>query len=363
MNFEWTEEQELLRESVRRFIDENAPIDFVRAQWDEPAGVTAAVWSGLADLGATGLLVPEKFGGAGLGVLDMGVVLEELGRVVHPGPFLSSALLATRLLLAAGSDADRAAWLPRLAEGKARASVALDNGDDAVRGVVDGGRWQLSGRLGPVMDAAGCDAILVPAQVDGSARVFLVERAAPGVSITPLGQVDGTRRLFHIALEQAPAQLLGDCSASEAIAEARDLLAIGLVADAVGAAARALELAVAYASERKQFGRPIGSFQSVQHLLVDMLQDVELTRAAVIHALWCADAATPAERAHAASIAKAFAAEALPGVGKSAIQVFGGLGFTWEMDIHLFDKRLCSQALLGGDATHHLEVLATHVLD
>ncbi len=116
------------------------------------------------------------------------------------------------------------------------------------------------------------------------------------MSITSFGQVDGTRRLFHIALKQAPAQLLGDCAANEAIAEARDLLAIGLVADAVGAAGRALELAVAYATEREQFGRPIGSFQSVQHLLVDMLQDIELTRAAVIFALWCADAASPAER-------------------------------------------------------------------
>ena len=363
MDFEWTEEQELLRESVRRFVAENAAIDFVRAQWDDPSGVTPAVWSGLAELGATGLLVPEAFGGAGLAVLDMGVVLEELGRALHSGPFLSSALVASRLLSAAGNEADREAWLPRLAEGATRFAVALENGDDAIRARCVGEAWRLSGRLGPVMDAAGCDAILVPAQVDASARIFLVERGAPAVSLIPFGQVDGTRRLFHVALKEAPAHLLGDHAAGFALAEARDLLAIGLAADAVGAAGRALELATAYAAEREQFGRPIGSFQSVQHLLVDMLKDVELARAAVIHALWSADAAPPPERARAASIAKAFSAEALPGVGASAIQVFGGIGFTWEMDIHLFDKRLCSQALLGGDAAHHLEVLATKVLD
>jgi alkylation response protein AidB-like acyl-CoA dehydrogenase len=363
VDFEWTEEQELLRENVRRFMEENASIDFVRAQWDDPAGVTAALWSKLSDLGVTGLLIPEAYAGAGLGVLDMGVVLEELGRVIHPGPFLSSALVATRLLIAAGSEKDRAAWLPRLAGGAARVAVALENGDDAIRATRTGEVWQLCGDLGPVMDAAACDALLVPAQVDAVSRIFLLECEAPSVGLTPFGQVDGTRRLFHVALEQAPAQLVGEADASEALAEARDLLAIGLVADAVGAADRALELSTAYASEREQFGRPIGSFQSLQHLMVDMLQSIELVRAAVIHALWTADAAPPAERAHAASIAKAFAAEALPGVGASAIQVFGGLGFTWEMDIHLFDKRLCSQALLGGDGAHHLERLAMQVLD
>ena len=363
MDFEWTQEQDLLRENVRRFLEENAAIDLVRTQWDNPAGVTAAVWSKLSNLGVTGLLIPEAYGGAGLGVLDMGVVLEELGRVVYPGPFLSSALVATRLLAAAGSEKHRAAWLPRLAEGTTRVAVALENGDDAVRATRIGEAWQLSGGLGPVMDAAGCDALLVPAQIEGVPRIFLLECEAPSVSLTPFEQVDGTRRLFHVALEQTPAQLLGQADASEALAEARDLLAIGLVADAVGAADRALELSTAYACEREQFGRPIGSFQSLQHLMVDMLQSIELTRAAVIHALWTADAAPQAERAHAASIAKAFAAEALPAVGASAIQVFGGLGFTWEMDIHLFDKRLCSQALLGGDGACHLELLAIRVLD
>ena len=203
MNFEWTEEQEMLRESVRRFVEENAPVDFVRAQWDDPAGVTAAVWSGLADLGTTGLLVPEAFGGVGLSVLDMGVVLEELGRVVHPGPFLSSALVATRLIAAAGNKTDCEAWLPRLAAGETRVAVALENGEDTLRAERSGETWQLTGSLSPVMDAAGCDAILVPARVDASIRVFLVQRDAPGVSIAPFGQVDGTRRLFHVDLEAA----------------------------------------------------------------------------------------------------------------------------------------------------------------
>ncbi len=363
MDFEWTEEQDMLRESVRRFVDENAPVDFVRDRWDDPAGVTPGAWKGLVDLGVTGLLIPETFGGIGLSVLDMGVVLEELGRVLHPGPVLSSALVATRLIAATGNEADCESWLPRLAAGEVRLTVALENGEDAIRADHANGEWRLSGQLAPVLDAAGCDAILVPARVEKSLRVFLIACDATGVALTPFDQVDGTRRLFRIGLNAAPAALLGDGCADSAIAEAKDLLAMGLVADAVGAAGRALELATEYAKEREQFGRPIGSFQSLQHLLVDMLRDIELARASVLYALWSADAATPDERRHSAAVAKAFAAEAFPGIGASAIQVFGGIGYTWEMDIHLYDKRLSSQALLGGDATHHLETLATIAID
>jgi len=362
VDFEWSEEQEQLRESVRRFLETHADPARVRAWWEDPHGAPDEVWKGLCELGLPGLLVAEAHGGAGLGMLEAGVVLEELGRALHPGPFLASSVVATRLVAASVDGSQRAAWLSALASGSLRLAVALDAGAEPLRAVRDGARWRVSGEPGPVSDAAAAEAWLVPAEADGEVALFRVERGAAGAACERWDSVDGTRRLFRLALDGAPAErLAGD--ATQALEEARDLHAIALAADAVGAAGRALELSVDYAREREQFGRPIGSFQSLQHVLVDMLQDLELVRAATIHALWAADAAPPAERREAAAVAKAAAAEAFPRLGRAAIQVHGGIGFTWETDIHLFDKRLCSQALLGGGAALHLETLARAAID
>lgn len=364
MDFEFSADQELLRVTVRRFLAERAPMSYVRSMLDDERGTDAATWRGLADLGATGILVPEQHGGAGMGMVDMGVVLEELGRAVHPGPFASSAVGAVSLVLALADDE----LLPELADGSVVGTVALlepDRRSDwrapATSASEDGA---LTGKKAFVPDAAAADVLLVSAtDPDGAIGVFAVERTAAGVDVTPTATVDGTRRVATVALDGAPARRLGPPGdASDAIAAAVDRLVIAHVVDGVGAAARALELAVEYARERVQFDQPIGSFQAIQHLCADMLRDLELGRAGAYYALWAADAAPAAERHRAATMAKAFAGDAFARIGGSAIQVFGGIGFTWEHDIHLFYKRLLTLQHALGSGPDHLEELATIIL-
>jgi alkylation response protein AidB-like acyl-CoA dehydrogenase len=355
LDFEFSEEQEALRASVRRFLADHAPIrPYVRAQLDDSRGTTDAVWKGLADIGAVGLLVPAEHGGSGMGMVDMGVVLEEMGRVVHPGPFLSSAVAATSAVIGSGDGVD---LLSALAAGSTVATLALLDGTAQK----SGSSWLVSGGSSFVPDAAGADVIVVTASRGDELGLFAVEGDAPGLGIDHMPSVDGTRKHAAVILEDTPARRLG-ADASETVAAARDRLLTGLAVDGVGAAGAALELAVAYAKERVQFDRPIGSFQAMQHLCADMLQAVELARAGAYYALWACDAAPPAERHRAATMAKAFAGDALVRAGASAIQVFGGVGFTWEHDVHLYYKRLLTLQQAYGDSARHLEELARLVL-
>jgi len=374
MDFELSDDQELLRETVRRFLEAEAPLTpYVRGMLEDPRGTSDAVWKGLVELGLPGLLVPEAHGGAGLGMQEMGVVLEEMGRVVHPGPFVSSAVVATKALLEAADAEQAAELLPPLAAGDRLATLAAyepqsryaweqprtsAGGSDA--------DCRVSGEKSLVPDAGAAHWLVVSARDDGGGGglgLFLVEREAPGVEVEPRRLVDGTRRAARVVLRSAPARRLAGGPGAQALAAALDLQAVGLAADGVGAAERALELAVAYARERVQFGQPVGSFQAVQHLLVDMLRDVELGRAAAYYAFWAADCAPSAERARAAALAKAFASEAFPRIGADAIQAFGGVGFTWEYDVHLYYKRLLGLQAFGGDTAWHLETLARAELD
>jgi len=374
MDFELSDDQELLRETVRRFLEAEAPVTpYVRGMLEDPRGTSDGVWKGLVELGLPGLLVPEAHGGAGLGMQEMGVVLEEMGRAVHPGPFASSALAATKALLEAADAEQAAELLPPLAAGDRVATLGVyepgsryawehprtsAGGSDA--------DCRVSGEKSFVPDAGAADWLVVSARDDGGGGalgLFVVEREAPGVEVEPRPLVDGTRRAARVVLRSAPARRLAGGPGAQALAAALDLQAVGLAADGVGAAERALELAVAYARERVQFGQPVGSFQAVQHLLVDMLRDVELGRAAAYYAFWAADCASPAERARAAALAKAFASEAFPRIGADAIQTFGGVGFTWEYDVHLYYKRLLGLQSVGGDAAWHLETLARTELD
>ncbi|MBV8979801.1 MAG: acyl-CoA/acyl-ACP dehydrogenase [Acidimicrobiia bacterium] len=354
MDFEFSEEQEALRAAVRRFLTEQAPIQpYVRELYGDPRGTTEAAWKGLADLGATGLLVPAEHGGAGMGMVDIGVVLEELGRAVHPGPFLSSAVAAASALAATGDGGD---LLEKIADGSLVATVALveDDGRDWRRMTTTADGGALTGTKTFVADAPAADVLLVSAP-DG---LYAVDRGADGLTVEHMPTVDGTRSFGTVSLNSTPARRLGQVDVGEVV----DRILVALVTDAVGAAQGALDLAVAYAKERVQFDRPIGSFQAVQHLCTDMLQALELGRAGAYYALWACDAADPAERHRAALMAKAFAADAFPRIGASAIQIFGGVGFTWEHDVHLFYKRLLTLQQAYGDATDALEELATVVL-
>jgi len=371
MDAEFDPEQEALRATVARFLDARAPLSWVRERYDDERGTTDDVWRGLADLGVLGLLVPERHGGSGAGILDAAVVLEELGRAVHPGPYTSSAVGAASLVVLAGSESDHAARLPGIADGSTIATVALlEPGRRAewraprTAARPDGEGWRIEGTKVHVPDLVGADLVLVTAtDPDGALGVFAVAPFAPGLRITSEPVVDGTRKRGTLTLAGAPAQRVGAADATDAVAETVDRLGAASVVEGVGTAARALELTTEYAKTRVQFDVPIGTFQAVQHLCADMLRDVELARAASYYACWAADAASPRERHRAVTMALAFAGDALYGVGASAIQVHGGIGYTWEHDIHLFYKRLLTLQEVGGGSVDQLEELAAIVLD
>jgi alkylation response protein AidB-like acyl-CoA dehydrogenase len=348
MNLELTDEQVALRDTARRFLAEKAPISgHVRALLDDPTGTTGAVWRGLADLGTTGLLVPEEYGGAGMTMVEAGIVAEELGAALHPGPWLSSAVAAPRALTMIGSDSAAASILTGIADGTTIAAVGpLALNDAAVKATERGDDVTLRGEI-VISDAAAANVLLVVAEDRDGTGLFAVQADSSGISVIPERGIDQTRKQFRVALDDVAARRLATPS-RDAIAALVDDVLVAMAADALGAARAVMQLAVEYAKVRKQFGQVIGSFQAIQHLCVDMYETVELARSGVIHALWAADNADPDERQLSALRAKAFAGR-LATVGDTAIQVFGGIGYTWEHDAHLYLKRLLSwSAFLGG---------------
>lgn len=337
MNLELTDEQLALRDTVRRFLAEKAGIaTHVRPMLDDPRGTTEEVWRGLADLGATGVLVPQEFGGLGMTMVEAGIVAEELGAALYPGPWLSTAVVATRALTQPGAGA--ATLLTGIADGSVIATVGPLNGE--LPAVADGA---LRGEITALPDAAAADTVLVLGIEGDSIGLYAVDSRS--IEVTAREHVDPTRKEFDVRLDGVPAQRLGSADDIDAL---RDDLLIAYAADALGAATAVMNLAIEYAKVRRQFDQPIGSFQAVQHLCVDMYETVELARSGVMHALWAADSAEPAEHHLAALRAKAFAAR-LATVGDIAIQVFGGIGYTWEHDAHLYLKRLLGwSTFLGG---------------
>jgi alkylation response protein AidB-like acyl-CoA dehydrogenase len=280
-------------------------------------------------------------------MIEMGAALEVLGRFVHPGPLLSSAVGATSAALALGAQ-DLARDLAR---GAVIGTLALDDAPNT-RTRADGGR--VRGAKRHVADAFDADFFVVAA-----GDVWLVERDAPGVSIEREDGVDGTRVFASVRFDGAPGTLLGS---SAALPPALDRVDVALAADGLGAAQAALDAAVTYARERRQFGAPIGSFQAVAHLLVDMLHAVELGRGAIHYALWSLDTQEPAAAHRAALVAGGWAAESFVRVAASAIQVFGGIGFTWEHDAHLYYKRLLTLEQRAGGAAARWDALADAIL-
>jgi alkylation response protein AidB-like acyl-CoA dehydrogenase len=359
VDFEFSSEQEMLRTSVRAFLSAKAPVATVRAEY-EATTFDRSVWDGLVELGVVGLLVGEEHGGAGMGMVDAAVVLEELGRAVSPAPYASSAIGAVSL-----ADAE---LLRPLATGSAIGTVAIfEDGSrylwqqPSTRATRAGSSWRIDGVKVHVADATAADVALVTALDDeGRLGVFVTERF--DVESTPT--VDGSRKQGRIVLAGASSRRIDSTAGVEAsVARTLDRLGVAAAVDGVGAAQRALELTVEYAKEREQFGKPIGAFQAVQHLCADMLRTVELGRAAGYYACWALDDASPEEAHRASTLARAFAADAFPQLGGAAIQVFGGIGFTWEHDIHLYFKRLLTVAQALGTASDHLEELATLAID
>ncbi|GAB7144850.1 acyl-CoA dehydrogenase family protein [Mycobacterium riyadhense] len=357
MNLELTDEQLALRDTVRRFLVAKAPISgHVRALLDDPTGSTDAVWRGLADLGATGLLVPQECGGAGMTMVEAGIVAEELGAALNPGPWLSTAVAATRALTRLVPNDLTAKLLTGIADGTT--IVTFGPLDSARPQAVDrDGAVVLRGELAGFPDAAAADIMLVLAETANGTGLFAVTAADPGISVTPVRGIDQTRKQFRVALDDATAQRLATPSSADIDAVVDDVLIVR-AADALGAARAVMESAVEYAKVRKQFGQVIGTFQAIQHLCVDMYETVELARSGVIHALWASDAlAADSDERHLSALrTKAFAGR-LAAVGDTAIQVFGGIGYTWEHDAHLYLKRLLSwSSFLGGPDRYLTEV-------
>jgi acyl-CoA dehydrogenase len=341
LDFEFSAEQEMLRSSVRALLADTRGAD------------ASVVWNGLRALDVVGL-----------GMVDSAVVLEELGRAVSTAPYASTAIGAVSLL---GAIDPSCAVLPSLLDGSRVGTVALfEEGlryswrSPTVTAVPDGDAWRVTGTKVHVCDAPVADVFVVTAcDPTGALGVFLVEGALGAET----EQVDVTRSEGRLDLAGTPAVRLGAGAVSDVVARVLDRLGVALVVDGVGAAQRALELAVEYAKEREQFGKPIGSFQAVQHLCADMLRTVELGRAAAYYACWAVDDASADEAHRAAVMAQAFAAEAFPELGGTAIQVFGGIGFTWEHEIHRYYKRLLTVSVALGSADDHLAELANLAID
>jgi alkylation response protein AidB-like acyl-CoA dehydrogenase len=351
MNLELTDEQLALRDTVRRYLAEKASLPtHVRPMLDEPTGTTDKVWGGLAALGATGILVPQEYGGSGMTMVEAGVVASELGAALHPGPWLSSAVAAARALTRMATGADAASLLTGIADGSTVATVGPLGGPfPVVENAV------LRGDIAALPDAAAADVVLVFAEDGVRTGLYAVDAMAPGVSVAERTHVDQTRKLFDVVFDGVAARRLASAAADDIEGLIDDVL-IANSADALGAASAVMNLAVEYAKVRRQFDQPIGSFQAVQHLCVDMYETVELARSGVLHALWAADAAQIAERHLAAVRAKAFAGQ-LASVADVAIQVFGGIGYTWEHDAHLYLKRLLGwSTFLGGSDKYLQEV-------
>jgi len=372
VDFEFSADQEMLRESVQRFLADKSPTTYVRDLYDGDAASLGhdEVWAGLGDIGAIGLLVPRTYGGAGMGLVDAAVVLEELGRALCPAPYASSAIGAVSLVLAAGARREHQFLLPGLAEGSTIGTVALfETGGryqwraPAAVARVDGEVWRLDGTKVHVADGNAANLFLTTAHdPDGELGVFAIQRDE-AVQVENVATVDGSRKEATVVFDGARAWRLGAADATGPVARTLDRLAVAYVVDGVGAAERALALAVDYAKERVQFDKPIGSFQAVQHLCADMLRTLELGRAAAYYACWAADDADATEAHRAAVMAKAFASDGFAQLGGTAIQVFGGIGFTWEHDIHLYYKRLLSLSASLGNTSEHLAELARIAID
>lgn len=365
MYFDLTDEQQAIKSTAHDFLASRFKSERIREIAASESGFDESGWQEMAELGWAGLALPEEWGGQGLGIVELAVLFEEMGYALAPSPLLSNTI-AGLAIAAGGSDEQRESYLLRLASGELRVTPALtDAGVPAAPGTFamaaqeDGDGVLLDGEKTLVMDAASADLFLV-ATADG--RRHLVEKGAAGVTVIPEESIDLTRRLASVRFENvrvAPESTLPGGEADYFPVFLRACVA--LAAESTGVAQRALDFSVAYAKDRQQFGRPIGAYQAVSHRCAQMLLETENSRSAVYGAAWAADA-EPESLPLAASTAKAYASDAGWRVPDAAIQVHGGIGFTWEHDLHFFLKRGRANAATFGDAKWHRERVADAVL-
>jgi len=369
MNFAFSEEQEELRRSVRRFLEDKSPSIEVRRLMETAEGFDRPVWEQMANqLGLQALGIPEEYGGAGFGYVELIVVFEEMGAALLCAPYFSTVALGANALLSSGDETAKKDLLPGIASGETIATLALteDSGRWDTDGITlgatrKGDEWKLDGHKMFVIDGHNANLVLVAARTDKGVSLFAVEGGAAGMTATPLATMDQTRKQARIEFASTPARLVGEeGGAAPVLSRTLDLAAVALAAEQVGGAQRCLDMAVEYAKTRIQFGRPIGSFQAIKHKCADMLLEVESAKSAAYYAGWAA-AEDSEELPVVASLAKSYCSEAYFHAAAENIQIHGGIGFTWEHDAHLYFKRAKSSELMLGDPSYHRELLAQRI--
>jgi alkylation response protein AidB-like acyl-CoA dehydrogenase len=373
MNFGFNEEQELLRNTARKFFENECPSETVRRLMETPEGINAELWKKLAEQGWLGLIYPEQYDGMALGLVDLVVLMEEMGRAVAPGPYFSTVLLGGLAILEAGGEGQKKEWLPKIAAGDKRVALAwmepsaqLGPAGVTLTAVKRGEKFALAGTKLFVHDAHTADALVVAARTRPGAgadgvSLFLLPKGTKGLEVTLLPTMDQTRKLCEVACSDVSVggdALLGAAGSGWApLARVLDRATVALCAEMCGGAQKVLDMTVEYAKIRQAFGRPIGSYQGVKHRAADMLVDVENSKSITYYAAWALDEGSP-EAPLAVSMAKAYVSDAFRRVSAAGIQLHGGIGFTWEHDLHLYFKRAKGSEFTFGDATHHRERVA-----
>jgi alkylation response protein AidB-like acyl-CoA dehydrogenase len=365
MNFDFSDDQKQLRDEARKFLSERCPPKAVRTVLDGKAPYDKALWKGLAEMGFLGVAIPENYGGTGAGHLELCVIAEEMGRALAPVPFSSTVYLAAEILLLGGSEAQKRKWLPAIAKGEAIGTLALFEGKGnpahaAIKLTANGGL--LNGTKKPVPDGAIADFAIVIARTGSSGRetdisLFIVDLKGDGVEVRDLTNLDPTRGQAEIIFKNCKAEPLGRANEGWGIVtQVLDRAAVLVAFEQVGGADRALEMGRDYALDRIAFGRPIGSFQAIKHMLADMYVSATLARSNCYYGAW-ALSTNASELPEAAASARISATQAFQHCAKNNIQVHGGMGFTWEFDCHMYYRRANALALGLGSASYWEDAL------
>jgi alkylation response protein AidB-like acyl-CoA dehydrogenase len=374
MHFDFTEEQKLFRDASRKFLEAECPPTFVRRMMDDEKAQDPAFWKKLTELGWTGMLIPEAYGGVEGTLTDMIVVAEEVGRSVMPGPFYATAVTGATLLVLAGSEDQKNHYLPKVAEGDHLLTLAVLEADGAFQGesiatfAEQGqGQFTLNGEKRFVPDAHVADTIIVAARTTrGTApgrgvSMFLADTGSEGLHIEQMPSVDTSRRICRVVMENVvveESRLLGEIDqAWPHIERATELTHVPVCCELVGLAERALEMVVEYLKVRVQFDRPIGIFQALQHRCADLMVGVELGKSLAYYACYATEKNLP-DAPVALAMAQAYCSEMAQHTMSDCIQLFGGIGFTWEHDLHLYQRRTISLAMNMGTTEEHREKVA-----
>lgn len=378
MDFGFSEEQDMLRQVAQDFLTENCPTTFVRQMMEDNKGYSPDLWNKMAELGWLGLAFPEEYGGQGYSFIDLTVILEEMGAALLPSPFLSSVILAGQAILTGGSEEQKKAYLPKIADGSMIATLALTEpsgrfdaeGVSDVKATPTDDGFEISGTKLFITDAHISDVMVVAARTKDSGdksfgvTLFLVDSNTAGVTTNLLKTMDETRKQCEVVFDSVKVsrdRVLGQVDMGwPVLSKVLHVGCAALCAEMVGGAQRVLDISVDYAKERVQFGRPIGSFQAIKHKCSEMMLQVESAKSAAYYAAWSIDEDVP-DAPLAISMAKAYCSDAYRYTAGEGIQVHGGIGFTWEHDMHLYFKRAKFSEFTFGDATYHRELVAQEI--